>query len=124
MSILTKNALGLFYLDSNKRKLILNHGGGKSQPKFHYCWCQYICDGINKTPEQERPIGTNLEETTIQPDSSLKNQFQSNAVKANLTKVNPNYGRPEYLQDFYNQNVPKISMEITNNFSYIIKMKK
>ena len=30
---------------------------------------------------------TNLEETTFQPDSSLKNQLQSNAVKSNLTKA-------------------------------------
>ena len=57
----------MFYLDSNRSKLILNHGGGKSQPKFHYCWYQYICDGTNKTPdvpaqanpEQERSIETN-----------------------------------------------------------------
>ena len=90
----------------------MNHGGGKSQPKFHYCWYQYICDGTNKTPdvpaqanpEQERSIETNLEETTFQPDSSLKNQLQSNAVKSNLTKVNKNFGRPESLQDSY---IPK-----------------
>ena len=50
---------------------------------------------------KQRSIKTNLEETTFQPDSSLKNQLQSNAVKANLTKVNPNFGRPDSLQDFY-----------------------
>ena len=98
----------MFYLDTNKRKLILNHGGGKSQPKFHYCWYQYICDGTNKTldvpaqanPEQESPIETNLEESTFQPDSSLKNQLES---KTNMTKFNPNFSRPEYLQGFYIQ---------------------
>ena len=64
-------------------------------PNFHYCRYQYICDGTNKTPdvpaqanpEQERSIETNLEETTFQPDSSLKDQLQSNAVKSNLTKM-------------------------------------
>ena len=102
----------MFYLDSSKRKLILSHGGGKSQPKFHYCRYRYICDGTNEAPddpaqanpEQESHIETNLEENTFQPDLSLENQLQSNAVKANLTKVNTNFGRPESLQDSY---IPK-----------------
>ena len=72
---------------------------------------RYICDGTNEAPdEQANPkreslIETNLEEPAFQPNSSLENQLQSNAVeKTNLTKVNPNFGRPESLQDFY---IPK-----------------
>ena len=99
----------------------MNHGGGKSQPKFHYCWYQYICDGTNKTPdvpaqanpEQERSIETNLEETTFQPDSSLKDQLQSNAVKSNLTNVNPSFGSLCRIFVFQKANLPKISLDIT-----------
>ena len=79
---------------------------------FHYCRYRYICDGTNEAldvpaqsnPEQERPIEPTLEQATFQPHSSLKNQLQSNTVKTNLTKVHPNFGRPESLQDFY---IPK-----------------
>ena len=92
-------------LFSDKLELISNHAGRN----FHYCRYRYICDGTNEAPdvpaqanpEQESPIEPNLEQATFQPHSSLKNQLQSNAVKTNLTKLNPSFGRPESLQDFY-----------------------
>ena len=64
-------------------------------------------------PEQERSIETNLEETTFQPDSSLKDQLQSNAVKSNLTNVNPSFGSLCRIFVFQKANLPKISLDIT-----------
>ena len=47
----------------------------RSQPKFHYCRIQYICDGTNETPdvpvqeipEQESPIETNQVQANTAP---------------------------------------------------------
>ena len=90
-------------------ELNLNHVPWKHHnPNFTICRYRYTCDGTNEAPEeqanpeQEGLIEINLVKSAFQPDSSLENQLQSNAVdKTNQTKVNPNFGRPESLQDFY-----------------------
>ena len=105
------------FLFSDQLELILNRVQWELHnpiplTNFYYCRYRYICDGSSEAPdvpaqanpEQEISIEPTLEETTFQSDSSLKNQLQSNTVQTNLTKVHPNFGRPESLQDFY---IPK-----------------
>ena len=68
-----------------------------SQPKFHYCRIQYICDGTNETPdvptqeipEEESPIETNQVQANTAPANpadapQIQLPPQENADQANI----------------------------------------